>query len=174
MKESLKIIILLLVVLSLVIFIIYIWKKINKKRQSVFSSTTSTATESCSPHPAFDFNSLLDADTSNSVQTEFFKDSADYALKIVKGDEPICSENLCENSQNILNALKCMDEGEKANVYIGIQYMLISKQDLEEQIRQMSNREEVPMWILFIREAMIRTGTNMSNSPLSVSYCKTA
>jgi len=167
--------ILLLVVL--VLFIGYvIYRLLKKNKKSVFNKPIDTNTDdsnqSCTLRPTFNFASLLTADTSNSVQTEFFKESADYALKIVKGEEPICIDGLTDKSIKILNSLKCLNENEKANIYIVIQYVLITNENLEEQMRQISYAEEIPMWLIFIREGINKTNVCLQDSPLTISYCK--
>lgn len=183
MKELLIKILLIMAIVLVVMIVIYIGAKTyllfkNKSQQPAAVSQQQSRSESIKSDP---FSSLIIADTSKSVQTQFFKESALKALNVVKGTDAVSPQDIDGinfKGKEILDTLKFMNDDARSNIYIAIQYMLVSSPDGEESMRQLSYKEEIPMWMLMIREAMAKTIPNInfhSETPaLSVSYSKTA
>ena len=175
---SIKVLIILAIIL-LIISIGYFGTKLFyfiKDRQGKSILNVPSITEA----PVNKFDALIIADTSHSIQTKFFRESANHALEVVKGKEPVPQEDINFKGKDILETLKFMNDDAKSNIYIAIQYMLISKPDSEESMRQLSYKDEIPMWMVIIRQAMLQTIPNVNfpscaiNPPLTVSFSKTA
>ena len=175
-RETLIKILLFIAIIFIVILIIYYSVKlihvIKDRKKQIISSPYNTVPES-------KFNSLVIADTSKSVQTQFFRESANHSLEVVNGKEPVPNQDIDYKGKDILETLRFMNDDARSNIYIAIQYMMVSRPDAEEQMRKMNYSEGIPMWMLIIRQAMLQTIPNIgfpscSNAPLTVSFSKTA
>lgn len=172
----------ILIILSIIFFILLIVFIAIKIHQIIKNKTIGVLTDSpvrAESLPTNKFDSLIIADTSKSVQTQFFRESSTYALEVIKGKEPLTLQDVNFKGKDIIDTLKFMNEEARSNIYIAIQYMMVSRPDGEEHMRQISYKEEIPMWMVIIRTAMLQTIPNIkfdshSSLPLMVSFSKTA
>lgn len=124
------------------------------------------------------FSPILIADSKNN-QSHFFKESGELAIKIVIGKEPIDAESFNPKEKGIMDTLKFMNDEARNNVYITIQSILISVKGEEEELRQKSNNEGIPLWLAIIRESITKCIPNIQfpteqSSIVNFSIRKTA
>lgn len=92
-------------------------------------------------------------------QSDFFTKSIQFATDYLKSNSDFDIHSVPESAQKVLNSTKILSEQVKQNIITAMNYFsvdVINANQTENNFRAMSTNEKIPLWIIIMREAIVK------------------
>lgn len=148
---------LIIVILLIIIVVLLFIQVFQLKRQaSVNTPAREPQTPPVLTHPA--------------LKEDFFSRSALFAENYIRGKETFSNNTISLNATKTLDALSILNDQTKESVITVIRFFMVDKDNYarrENEFRQMSSMERTPLWIIILRQGLIKVIPSLSFSEAS-------
>lgn len=148
------VIIMLLVIIAILLLLLVIDRMLSRQvniPQRIAPPTQPTVMPSVMP--------------SISYRDDFFSQSSRFAEDFIRGKQAFTNPSSDPNPSRIIEALRMLNTETKESVITAIRFFSVDYQNYattENMFRQMRSSEKTPLWLIILREALVKVVPSLS------------